>query len=112
MMGLRRYLTAQVLMEYVLLIAIIVTAMVVIYPRVKRTSQSMMKTAADQVGDQAGAEQDFTGDMSGYVVGSNTVTGMTINNLRRDTSGTIDKSVEELTTTRSGTLINSGFTKE
>ncbi len=99
---------AQSLMEYVLLITILVAAVMTMFPRLKRTTQSMMKSAADQIGDQKGAEQDMnTGDA--YLQGSNTVTSSQIDNVRNDAGGWSVRNVQEQVTTMTNSLTNMGF---
>lgn len=51
---------AQSLAEYSMLTSIIVAAIVVVYPLVKRGHQSLIKVVSDQVGSQREAEQDFS----------------------------------------------------
>jgi Tfp pilus assembly protein PilV len=97
-------------MEYVILFSIIVAAMAVMYPRVKRTTQSLVKTAADQISDQAGAEQDFSDDAA-YISNSISKTSVSKDNLQRDTQGVIQKDVNESTTTTTETLTNTGFSE-
>ena len=61
---------AQTFVEYTLLIGIITSVLVVMSPMIRRIVQSFVKGVADQVGDQAGAEQD--GGESGYLINSYT----------------------------------------
>jgi uncharacterized protein (UPF0333 family) len=103
---------AQSIMEYVMLISIITAAIVYMLPRVKRTTQSMIKSAADQIGDQKGADQTFDNIQKGYLVNSTTAGGTTINNLRTDVSGTIDQTYNEMTTTATTSFTNAGWSKE
>lgn len=50
---------AQAFLEYVMVITIIVMAVMTLMPMLRRGSQSLVKVAADQIGDQVNSEQDF-----------------------------------------------------
>jgi len=99
-------------MEYVLLISVITAAIVYMLPRVKRTTQSMIKSAADQIGDQKGAEQTFNDIKVAYLVNSSTVSSSTLNNLRTDILGTIEQTYNETTQTNTTSFTNAGWSKE
>ena len=103
---------AQSLMEYALLVSMVVAAVVYMFPRVKRTTQSMIKVAADQIGDQKNAEQDLTSGTSGYLEFSNTSTHSAVDNTRGDNCGTITSAVLERTETSTNSQTNMGFTKD
>ena len=103
---------AQSIMEYVMLISIITAAVIFMLPRVKRTTQSMMKSAADQIGDQQGAEQTFNNAEKSYLINSHTISRTAVNNLRRDTSGVIDQTYNEITQTTTTSYMNTGWSKE
>ena len=103
---------AQSILEYVTLISIVTAAIVLMLPRIKRTTQSMMKTAADQLGDQKGAEQTFNNAEVGYLVSSNTDSSAVVNNLRTDREGTIDQSYSETSETKTTSFTNSGLSEE
>ena len=64
--------SGQTVLEYVLLIGIITLALVFMSTDFKRGIQSVVKVTADQVGIQANADQDFTGDHSGILTNSYT----------------------------------------
>lgn len=59
---------AQSLMEYTILISIITLVVSALTPMLRRSSQSLMKTGADQIADQITGEQDF--ESSGYMINS------------------------------------------
>jgi hypothetical protein len=102
---------AQSIMEYVLLISIITAAVVFMLPRVKRTTQSMIKSAADQIGDQRGADQTFNIDR-GYLISSNSSSTASIDNYRQDDSGKVTQGYDETTTTTTSSLMGAGWSKE
>ena len=103
---------AQSIMEYVMLISIITAAVIYMLPRIKRTTQSMMKSAADQIGDQKGAEQTFNNAEKSYLINSHTVSRTVVNNLRTDASGVIDQRYDETTQTNTTSYMNTGWSKE
>jgi hypothetical protein len=103
---------AQSIMEYVMLISIITAAIVYMLPRVKRTTQSMIKSAADQIGDQKGADQTFDNIEVGYLVNSSTLSKSTLNNLRTDISGTIKQTFNESSGTEASSFTNAGWSKD
>jgi hypothetical protein len=98
-------------MEYVVMISIITAAVVFMLPRIKRTTQSVIKSAADQIGDQAGAEQDFN-SIRGYLVNADMQSNMFVNNIRTDTSGAITQTFSETTETTAISYMNSGWSEE
>ncbi len=101
----------QSIMEYLLLIAIVTAAIATMLPRIKRSTQSLIKTGADQIGPQSGSEQSFNAGDS-YVASSNTVTGTAKNYSRTDVNGTVRIDSQETTDTNSSMLTNSGWTQE
>ena len=103
---------AQSILEYVTLIAIVTAAILLMMPRIKRTTQSMIRTAADQIGDQAGSDQTFNNVKQSYLMGSNTTTTALVNNLRTDSSGTVDQTYSEVSGTAVNSATNSGWSEE
>ena len=103
---------AQTIMEYVLLISIVTAAIVYMLPRIKRGTQSLIKEAADQIGDQAGAEQEFNDVTSGYLTLSNTTTKVLADNVRDDSWGWSIKTTDEKTETKTFALTNAGWAAE
>lgn len=103
---------AQSIMEYVLLVSLVTAAVVYMLPRVKRGTQSMIKAAADQIGDQKGAEQVFNDATRGYLVSSNTATKTAVNNRRQDSWGWITQNSTESSETSTNSVTNAGWGKE
>jgi hypothetical protein len=99
-------------MEYVMLISIITAAVVYMLPRVKRTTQSMIKLAADQLGDQKGADQTFNDVEKSYQVNSVAASRVVVNNLRTDTASAIKQTYNEATDSTTTSFTNVGWTKE
>jgi predicted PurR-regulated permease PerM len=103
---------AQTFMEYVVLIGIVTAAVVYMLPRVKRTTQSMIKSAADQLGDQKGADQTFNDAEKGYLVNSVTGSRSLVNNLRVDISGSSHQTYNEVSTSTATSFLNAGWSRE
>ena len=60
---------AQTLLEYSIILGVIVGIFITLNTLIKRNVQGMIKTAADQIGTQENAEQDFN-EITGYMLGS------------------------------------------
>jgi len=101
---------AQTISEYVILITVVVTFMVSMLTYVKRGTQGLIKTAADQIGSQIGAEQDFKG-LGGYMTGSNAVTSSYANHDIRVWPGAYQKVFVEGSDTQTNMSSNLGFSE-
>lgn len=62
--------TGQSILEYIILIGIITISLYYMGPAIKRGTQSLVKVAADQIGNQAASDQEIkrTVDGEGHVV--------------------------------------------
>ncbi len=98
-------------MEYLLLVAIVTAAVATMLPRMKRSTQSLIKAGADQIGSQSGSEQSFNAGDS-YLVSSNTVAKTAKDFTRTDASGTVKIDSLETTDTTTTMLTNSGWSQE
>lgn len=101
---------AQSLIEYVTLISIVTIALTVLFPLVKRVVQSVVKTGADQIGEQP-KELD---DLSKALQESTTSTSRTVSNTITQGGGQVTYGVDETTTTeaKSSTFLDSGTQQE
>ncbi|MEI8012180.1 MAG: hypothetical protein WCI27_06840 [Candidatus Omnitrophota bacterium] len=99
---------AQTLIEYVVLISVIVAGLVYMLPRVKRNTQSMIKLAADQIGNQSGAEQDMSADAA-RLQSSNTLVRTQGDNWRNDALGWSNRTILEVSDSTTNSLTNMGF---
>jgi hypothetical protein len=110
----------QSILEYTIIISIIVVVLFYMGTGIKRGVQSMVKVAADQIGSQQNADQDFSDVSQGYLEGTNTVTQEDRNKSVTEI-GYIPKTgpavyltntgYNESTETMSNTLTNGGFTE-
>lgn len=110
---------AQSVAEYSILVSIVVGVVVVLFPMVKRGHQSLVRTAADQVGHQPRAEQDF-GNNSGYMVRSKSIASGKIDDLEQELGGqdadgkpwyTARHIYDQVTVSNTETLSNLGITE-
>ena len=58
---------AQSIGEYVVLLTIVVSVAAMMFPMVKRGTQSLIRAGADQIAGQQNSEQEFNGE-GGYTV--------------------------------------------
>ena len=61
--------SAQTLLEYSIILGVIVVIFITLNTMIKRSVQGMIKTAADQIGTQENAEQEFNSQV-GFLQGS------------------------------------------
>ena len=101
---------AQTISEYVILITIVVAFMVSMFTYVKRGTQGLIRAAADQIGSQANAEQDFT-SRGGYLNRLDTVTSAYANHETNVWPGAYQKVFVEGSDTNTTTASNLGFSE-
>ena len=117
MMRMRR---GQSILEYTMIIGIVTLVLYYMGTGIKRGVQSMVKVAADQVGNQQNSDQDFNDPQQGYMVQSNTVTQESKNKQTRE-SGYLPASGNAVYVTNTGfneasvtitnTVTNGGFSQ-
>jgi Flp pilus assembly pilin Flp len=118
MMRVRR---GQTILEYTIIVGIVTVVLFYMGTSVKRGVQSLVKVTADQVGNQANADQNFNDQRQGYMVASNTQTQQAVNKQTTE-SGYIPvgggNAVEitnitdnEYSDTMTNTVTNGGFTQ-
>lgn len=98
---------AQSMMEYVTLVAVAVSVLIAMSAYLRRGVQGMVRTVADQVGDQQGAEQKL--DDSGHLINAVTVTRSTMDKNTRERVGTVNYIFSDVTQTFSTSTVNAGF---
>jgi hypothetical protein len=101
---------AQTISEYVILITLVVASVVSMFVYVKRGTQGLIQAAADQIGSQTKAEQDF-GGRGGYINRSDTATAMVVNQHTYEWPGVILKTNRDSTETLTNMSSNLGFTE-
>lgn len=103
---------AQNLMEYTIILGVIVLIFLAVNPIIKRNVQGMIKTAADQIGTQQDAEQDFNVER-GYVIDSYVATDSLVDKIRKEgrQPGVTDINYGDRATVYSHTQSILGFSK-
>lgn len=107
----KKSLHAQGVLEYVLVVGIVVISLLAMTQVIKRGSQSLIRSAAAQLGAQQNADQGF-GNSSGYMDSQNSQSSE--DNLRQvvERVGIINYVRDVETNTLTNSLTNMGFTEE
>ncbi len=101
---------AQIFLEYVIVIGVVVLIMIAMSTMIKRGTQGMIKVVADQIGEQANAEQRF--DDTGFLESSYTSTRAITSKTKEELSGVTTYIFGDTTTIKSNVHIDMGFTEE
>jgi Flp pilus assembly pilin Flp len=111
-------LHGQSVLEYVLLVGLITVVLVAMMQAVKRGTQSLVKVAADEIGNQAESDQfiryngqDIINNRTGYMESSNSLTLIDSERQVVQRYGIINYIPDENQQTLSNTLTNMGFTE-
>ncbi len=102
---------AQTLGEYVIMLSIVVAASAAMFPMIKRGTQSLIKTGADQIGDQSRSEQDFDSD-DGYLIEANTFSSTDSTTKTFDRPGVIGKTDTQVLDSHTRMESDLGFTED
>ena len=97
--------------EYVLVVSIVIAFVMVMFPMVKRGTQSIIKVTADQIGNQKNAEQDFSA-ATGYTVNVSSAAHSYGQSTRMELPGAIETGVADTTDSTSESVTNEGFSTE
>ncbi len=103
--------SAQGMLEYILLVGIIVTALVAMTNSIKRGTQSIVKVAADQIGFQQNADQRID-NQTGYVNSQNISSQDSKEKRIIERVGVLNYISNDSSLIVSQTLTNSGFTED
>lgn len=99
--------SAQSLIEYIIIVGVVMTAVYFMAPALKRGTQSIIKVTADQIGTQENAEQDF-GKHDSHM---DLMTTSSRANNRKATYGSVNgvtTIVDETSQTSTNTITNMG----
>lgn len=100
---------AQVFLEYVIIVSVVILVLVAMSTLIKRGTQGMIKVVADEIGFQANAEQNAE---EGYLKYSNVLTRTRADKRTLENVGdTVYAYDDEISATQSA-IINLGFTEE
>lgn len=101
---------AQSIAEYMIMVTVIVSTIAVMFPFIKRGTQSLIRVGADQLGRQENAEQDFNSE-SGYTNMMSSSANAVSQTDRYELNGQRWISISEESSSTTNSLTNMGFTK-
>ena len=114
---------AQVMLEYLIIISVMILVMMAMSTLIKRGTQGMIKVVADQIGAQESSEQRFpviltntsgiprmSADREGFLESSSVQTRSVIDQRKRENLGTTTYESDDTVATESVTVIDLGFT--
>ena len=101
--------TGQIFLEYIIIVGSIVLVLFAMSTLIRRGTQGMIKVVADQLGNQAGAEQRFD---RGFLENSYSTTRTTSSRNKTEFLGNIIYTFSDTTTTNTAVLIDMGFTED
>lgn len=96
----------QSLLEYSTVLGIVVVILMAMQPLIKRSTQSMIKVVADQIGFQRNADQPF--DYSSYLENAYMVTRSTLSEERREANTMANFYYQDRSLSRSTQYMNLG----
>ena len=102
----------QSLIEYTVVIGVIAMVLFAMQPMVKRATQGMFKSMADQIGTQQNAEQDFADPEGSHLDYSYTTTRARIDKTRLESGGVINYVYGDMVNTEMTSATNLGFSPE
>lgn len=108
---LKKNTIAQGMLEYILLVGIVVVALISMTQAVKRGTQSIIKTAADELALQENADQKFD-NRTGYLDSQNATIAEDKEKQVVDRVGVITYVQDETSFVNTESLTNMGFTEE
>lgn len=102
--------TAQIFLEYVLVVGAVVMVLFAMSTLIKRGAQGMIKVVADQIGNQVNAEQDFAS--GAFLRKSYSSTRATTSKIKTELLGQTTYTYADVISTTSNASINMGFTAQ
>ena len=101
----------QHIIQYTMVLGIVTVAIMIMGPSIQRYFQGIIKVVADQIGNQANADQDFNSD-SGYLISTFIDTDSTTRKRTVDRAGVITYIYDDSITTISNADMDYGFSPE
>jgi hypothetical protein len=98
-------------MEYTILLSVLVVALMVMYPMVKRSTQALIGIVSDQIGDQRNAEQRYTSNDT-YMLGYDTQASSRSQTDIYDQYGVVKHVYQDLQKTATTSRTNMAFTAQ
>lgn len=106
--GILKINKGQSLVEYTAVVGIVIVVFITMNPMIKRGIQGMIRTVADQVGNQEDAEQRFN---ESYLNRSTTEMAVSSSKITQQRLTNLTTTYDESVTTSSDALLNLGFTE-
>ena len=103
-------LHGQSVLEYLLLVGVIVVALFAMMQAIKRSGQSLLKVAADEIGNQQNSDQSFDIEL-GYLDSSNSMTSSQNEKRVVDRIGLITYTLNDAQGVLTNAKTNLGFTE-
>ena len=100
----------QTIVEYVVIIGVVITALYAMGPALKRSMQTVVKASADQLGVQNAADQDFSPDGS-HLGAARTGFRVSSNRSVAETGGVTTTTALETTVVNSMSSTTLGFSQ-
>lgn len=100
---------AQTFVEYTILLGVVIMIMLAMSPMLKRGSQGLVKTVADQIGNQQGADQAAE---YGYLKEMHTISASEQTKSRTEYLGAITTGISEQVRTTTQQVSNQGFSEQ
>ena len=100
---------AQSLLEYSALLGMIVVILIAMQPLIQRSTQSMIKIVADQIGTQQNSDQPF--DYSSYLENAYTVTRSTLSEKRVESNTMANYYYDDKSLSQSTEVMNLGISQ-
>jgi hypothetical protein len=98
----------QSLVEYIIIVGVVMTAVYFMAPSFKRGTQSIIKATADQLAAQENSEQDYSAGSS-HLDTSNSMVSMGSNKEIYETAAGTQTIVSETSQTFTNTVTNAGI---
>lgn len=101
---------AQIFLEYAIICGVMIMVLISMHAMIKRGIQGMIKSTADQIGNQAAADQG--GGRSGYLESQYTTTRASMDKTISETPGIMNYIYGDTVTTDTNTIANLGYSEE
>lgn len=98
---------AQIFVEYAIVVGAVTMVLIAMNVMIKRGIQGMVKSVADQIGEQANADQSF--DEAGHLESQYSSTRMTTDKRTRELIGVMNYIYDDIVETESNMIVNLGF---
>lgn len=102
---------AQSITDYIILLGIVATVVIAVFPMVKRGTQSIVRSGVDLIANQVNSEQSFTVER-GYMDSMNVITYSNAVDKKTEWPGVMQTEEADRSIIRSRIYTNLGFTED